>query len=210
MQAQAIFEAAAQVAKGKKRIRVEPEVMVPLVGFSAELTHQLEIIHRVAAQVMERKNVRFRYLVGTMVEVPRAALRAGEIARIAQFFSFGTNDLTQTTLGMSRDDSASFLPVYRDLEIIAKVSGDQALSERLEDVSGAIRAIWASHVKAGFKLSQLVLHELPSQLPTLDEEPRRIGFTFGAGWIVSVEEIADASEDRPYWETNRLLFDEEM
>ena len=98
----------------------------------------------------------------------------------------------------------------RDLEIIAKVSGDEALSERLGDVSRAIRAIWAAHVKAGFKLSELVLQELPSQLPTLDEEPHRIAFTFGAGWIVSVEEIADAPEDRPYWETNRLLFDEEM
>ena len=118
MQARAIFEAAAQVSKGKNRIRVEVEVMVPLIGYSGELKHQLDIIHRVAADVKARKKVKFKYLVGTMVEVPRAALRADEIAKIAQFFSFGTNDLTQTTLGMSRDDSGSFLPIYKDLDIV--------------------------------------------------------------------------------------------
>ncbi len=118
MQAQAIFEAASQVSTGKNRIKVEVEVMVPLIGYSGELKHQIDIIHRVAAEVKARKKVNFKYLVGTMVEVPRAALRADEIANIAQFFSFGTNDLTQTTLGMSRDDSGSFLPIYKDLDII--------------------------------------------------------------------------------------------
>ena len=120
MQARAIFEAAAQVAKGRNPVRVQPEVMVPLVGFSGELRNQVEIIHRVAEGVMSRRNVRIRYLVGTMIEVPRAALRAEEIAAIADFFSFGTNDLTQTTLGMSRDDSGSFLSEYQDREIFSR------------------------------------------------------------------------------------------
>ncbi len=120
MQARAIFEAAASVASGKKPIKVTPEVMVPLVGFVRELKHQVEIIHRVAKEVMEAKKVKFKYLVGTMIEIPRAAVRAKDIAEVADFFSFGTNDLTQTTLGMSRDDSGSFLPLYRDLDIIAQ------------------------------------------------------------------------------------------
>ena len=118
MQARAIFEAVAQVTDLKPAVKVLPEVMVPLVGFADELKNQVKIIHEVAADVMARKNVTFNYLVGTMIEVPRAALRADEIAETAEFFSFGTNDLTQTTLGMSRDDSGSFLPDYKDLEII--------------------------------------------------------------------------------------------
>ena len=118
MQARAIFEAVAQVTGMKPAVEVLPEVMVPLVGFADELKNQVKIIHDVAAEVMARKNVTFKYLVGTMIEVPRAALRAEEIAETAEFFSFGTNDLTQTTLGMSRDDSGSFLPDYKDLEII--------------------------------------------------------------------------------------------
>jgi pyruvate,orthophosphate dikinase len=118
MQARAIFEAAAQVASGKKRVKVEPEVMVPLVGYKVELQNQIDIIHRVAKEVMAKKKVKFKYLVGTMVEVPRAALMADEIAEVADFFSFGTNDLTQTALGMSRDDSGSFLPLYKELDIL--------------------------------------------------------------------------------------------
>ncbi len=118
MQARAIFEAIAQVTNLKPAVKVLPEVMVPLVGFADELKNQVKIIHEVAADVMARKNVTFKYLVGTMIEVPRAALQADEIAETAEFFSFGTNDLTQTTLGMSRDDSGSFLPDYKDLEII--------------------------------------------------------------------------------------------
>jgi pyruvate,orthophosphate dikinase len=116
MQGRAIFEAAAEVQKSG--IRVRPEVMIPLVGFPKELKLQVEIIHRVAAEVAKEKKVRFNYLVGTMIEIPRGALVADEIARDAEFFSFGTNDLTQTTLGMSRDDSGSFLPHYQELEIV--------------------------------------------------------------------------------------------
>jgi len=116
MQARAIFEAAAEVQK--KGIKVAPEVMVPLVGFKKELDLQVEIIHRVAKAVQAEKKVKISYLVGTMIEVPRGAITADEIAHTAEFFSFGTNDLTQTTLGMSRDDSGSFLPHYQELEIV--------------------------------------------------------------------------------------------
>ena len=116
MQARAIFEAAANVLK--KKIKVNPEVMVPLVGFAKELEIQAGIIHRVAKEVQKAKGVKLTYLVGTMIEVPRGALTADEVAQHAQFFSFGTNDLTQTAMGMSRDDSGSFLPNYQELDII--------------------------------------------------------------------------------------------
>ena len=115
MQARAVFEAAAEVQK--KGIKVKPEVMIPLVGFKKELDLQVELVHRVAKEVMAQKKVKLSYLVGTMIEVPRGALTADEIAQTAEFFSFGTNDLTQTCLGMSRDDSGSFLPPYAELEI---------------------------------------------------------------------------------------------
>jgi len=116
MQARAIFEAAAEVQKSG--IKVKPEVMVPLVGFKKELDLQVELIHQVAKEVMAEKKVKLSYMVGTMIEVPRGALTADEIAQTAEFFSFGTNDLTQTCLGMSRDDSGSFLPAYTELEIV--------------------------------------------------------------------------------------------
>ena len=116
MQVRAIFEAAANVQK--KKIKVNPEIMVPLVGFRKELELQAEIVHRVAKEVSKEKGVKLNYLVGTMIEVPRGALTADEIAETAQFFSFGTNDLTQTALGMSRDDSGSFLPNYQEEEIV--------------------------------------------------------------------------------------------
>jgi pyruvate, orthophosphate dikinase len=116
MQARAVFEAAAEVQR--KGIKVRPEIMIPLVGFPRELKLQIDIVHRVAAEVAKVKKAKFDYLVGTMIEIPRAALVADEIALDAQFFSFGTNDLTQTTLGMSRDDSASFLPAYVELDIV--------------------------------------------------------------------------------------------
>ncbi|MBL8870140.1 MAG: pyruvate, phosphate dikinase [Planctomycetaceae bacterium] len=116
MQARAIFQAAAAVLKAG--IKVKPEIMVPLVGFKKELDLQVEIIHRVAKEVMKETGKKFAYTVGTMIEVPRGALTADEIAETAEFFSFGTNDLTQTALGMSRDDSGSFLPHYQELEII--------------------------------------------------------------------------------------------
>src|SRR5438552_5332032 len=116
MQARAIFEAAAEVqAKG---IKVRPEIMIPLVGFPRELKLQIEIVRRVARDVAKERNAKFNYLFGTMIEIPRAALVADQIAHDAEFFSFGTNDLTQTTLGMSRDDSGSFLPVYAELDIV--------------------------------------------------------------------------------------------
>ncbi len=116
MQARAVFEAAADVQK--EGIKVRPEVMIPLVGFKKELDLQVEVVHRIAKQVMAEKKVRLNYMVGTMIEVPRGALTADEIASTAQFFSFGTNDLTQTCLGMSRDDSGSFLTAYSELEIL--------------------------------------------------------------------------------------------
>src|ERR1700736_5101926 len=116
MQARAVFEAAAEVQK--KGIKVRPEIMIPLVGFPRELKLQIDIVHRVADEVTKEKKAKFDYLVGTMIEIPRAALVADQIARDAQFFSFGTNDLTQTTLGMSRDDSGSFLPAYAELDIV--------------------------------------------------------------------------------------------
>jgi len=118
MQSRSVFEAAAEVQKSG--IKVKPEVMIPLVGFKKELDLQVEVVHRVAQEVMKEKGVKLDYLVGTMIEVPRGALTADEIAQTAQFFSFGTNDLTQTCLGMSRDDSGSFLPPYTELEIIKK------------------------------------------------------------------------------------------
>ena len=118
MQARAVFEAAAEVQK--QGIKVRPEIMIPLVGFKKELDLQVDVVHRVAQEVMKEQKVKINYLVGTMIEVPRGALTADEIAQTAQFFSFGTNDLTQTCLGMSRDDSASFLPTYTELEICRK------------------------------------------------------------------------------------------
>jgi len=118
MQARAIFEAAAEVSK--KKIPVKPEVMVPLVGFKKELDIQVEIIRRVAKEVMKEAGVKFSYMVGTMIEVPRGAVTADKIAETAEFFSFGTNDLTQTTLGMSRDDMGAFLNTYTEHEIFTK------------------------------------------------------------------------------------------
>jgi pyruvate,orthophosphate dikinase len=118
MQSRAIFEAAAEVKKAG--IKVHPEVMIPLVGFKKELDLQVEVVHRIAGEVMKERGVKLNYLVGTMIEVPRGALTADEIAQTAEFFSFGTNDLTQTCLGMSRDDSGSFLGPYQELEIVKK------------------------------------------------------------------------------------------
>ncbi len=116
MQARAVFEAAAEVQKSG--VKVKPEVMIPLVGFKKELDLQVEVVHRVAKEVMAEQKVKLNYMVGTMIEIPRGALTADEIAQTAQFFSFGTNDLTQTCLGMSRDDSGSFIPPYQENEII--------------------------------------------------------------------------------------------
>jgi pyruvate, orthophosphate dikinase len=110
MQARAIFEAAVNVQK--KGIKVLPEVMIPLVADVNELKLQGDVVRRVAAEVCEKAQQRVEYMVGTMIELPRAALTADRIAEVAEFFSFGTNDLTQTTFGISRDDSGKFLPFY--------------------------------------------------------------------------------------------------
>ena len=110
MQARAIFEAAARVQK--KGVKVLPEIMIPLVSDVNELKLQAEVVRRIAAEVMEETGQKIAYLVGTMIELPRAALTADKIAEVAEFFSFGTNDLTQTTYGISRDDSGKFLPFY--------------------------------------------------------------------------------------------------
>ena len=118
MQARAVFEAAVQVQKSG--IKVKPEVMIPLVGFKRELDLQVEVVNRVAAEVMKETKTKLSYMVGTMIEIPRGALTADEIAQTAMFFSFGTNDLTQTTLGMSRDDSGSFLTKYQEADIVKK------------------------------------------------------------------------------------------
>ena len=116
MQARAIFEAACDLKK--QGVDVHPEVMVPLVGYKTEFDHQAKIIREAADKVFAEKGVKVDYQVGTMIEIPRAALTAGEIAKTAEFFSFGTNDLTQTTLGMSRDDYGSFIPLYRENDVI--------------------------------------------------------------------------------------------
>ena len=116
MQARAVFEAAAIVQEEGPKVR--PEIMIPLVAFKKELDLQLEVVHQAARDVQAERKVKLSYLVGTMIEVPRGALTADEIAVSAEFFSFGTNDLTQTGLGMSRDDSGSFLPQYAELEIV--------------------------------------------------------------------------------------------
>ena len=117
-QVRAIFEAAAEVQK--KGIKVKPEVMIPLVGFKKELDLQVAIVHRVAAEVQKENKVKLSYQVGTMIEVPRGALTADEIAETAEFFSFGTNDLTQTALGISRDDMGNFLMPYTENDIFKK------------------------------------------------------------------------------------------
>ena len=117
MQTRAILEAALETAQDEG-LDVQPEIMVPLVAFRRELDLQKEVIDRTAQQVFSEKGCRLAYKVGTMMEIPRACLTADELAQEAEFFSFGTNDLTQTGLGMSRDDSASFMGVYRQLEIV--------------------------------------------------------------------------------------------
>jgi pyruvate,orthophosphate dikinase len=118
MQVRAIFEAAAKVAK--KGIKVVPEVMIPLIGSVKELEHQKAIATRIAKEVFEKAGVPDQhYMIGTMIEIPRAALTADEVAKEAEFFSFGTNDLTQTTMGLSRDDYTKFSKHYEDLKIFA-------------------------------------------------------------------------------------------
>ncbi|MCD6221308.1 pyruvate, phosphate dikinase, partial [bacterium] len=116
MQARAIMEAACELKK--EGVEVIPEIMIPLVGNVNELKNQKEVVIKVAEEVMKKYGVKVKYMVGTMIEIPRAAVTADQIAEEAEFFSFGTNDLTQMTLGFSRDDVAKFLPIYIDKKII--------------------------------------------------------------------------------------------
>ncbi|HEY3277093.1 MAG TPA: pyruvate, phosphate dikinase [Syntrophorhabdaceae bacterium] len=116
MQVRAIFEAACRVKK--EGVTVKPEIMIPLVGYVREFALQKEIVDRIATEVMAAHKEKIEYRVGTMIEVPRAAITADEIAGVAEFFSFGTNDLTQTTLAMSRDDAVKFLKYYTEHEVI--------------------------------------------------------------------------------------------
>jgi pyruvate,orthophosphate dikinase len=118
MQVRAIMEAACQL--NKEGLKVIPEIMIPLVGDVRELRDQKVIVERVADEVMKEQGVKIKYLVGTMIEVPRGALTADEVAKEAQFFSFGTNDLTQMAFGFSRDDVGKFLRVYQDRKILEK------------------------------------------------------------------------------------------
>ena len=120
MQARAIFTAACEVARGRKAKAPVVEIMIPLVGMVEELKNQREIIDRVAEEVMKKHKVEIQYHVGTMIEVPRGALTADEVAEVAEFFSFGTNDLTQLTYGFSRDDAGKFLKIYLSKEILTQ------------------------------------------------------------------------------------------
>jgi pyruvate, orthophosphate dikinase len=117
MQARAIIEAACHLAKNE-HMTIAPEIMVPLVGTDKELIMQKQLIDETAQQVMKEYGITIQYFTGTMIEVPRAALTAGEIAKTAEFFSFGTNDLTQMTYGFSRDDINKFLPEYLELGLL--------------------------------------------------------------------------------------------
>ena len=135
MQARAIFEAAAEAAR-RTGAPVVPEVMVPLVGLVEELDFVKARIDRVASEVAQETGTAVDYLIGTMIELPRAAIRAGSIARTAEFFSFGTNDLTQTTFGISRDDASSFLETYRQKGIIEQ---DPFVSLDIDGVGELVR-----------------------------------------------------------------------
>jgi pyruvate,orthophosphate dikinase len=115
MQSRAIFEAAVQVSK--KGIKVIPEIMIPLIGSVEEFDHQKKIVDRVAGEVFAKAGTKVHYMVGTMIEIPRAALTADRVAKEAEFFSFGTNDLTQTAMGLSRDDYTRFQKDYEKAKI---------------------------------------------------------------------------------------------
>ncbi len=116
MQARAILEAACELKK--EGVDVHPEIMIPLIGTQAELENQKAVVMKTAEEVFEKEGLKVDFLVGTMIEIPRAAITAGKVAETAQFFSFGTNDLTQMTFGYSRDDIGSFLPEYLDKKIL--------------------------------------------------------------------------------------------
>ncbi len=118
MQVRAIIEAAIELAR--EGVKTYPEIMIPLVGSIEELAHQRKVAEKVARELVEAAGVDVPYLIGTMIEVPRAALTAGEVATKADFFSFGTNDLTQMTFGLSRDDAGKFLPSYMEIGILSR------------------------------------------------------------------------------------------
>ena len=139
-------------AVSRKGTKVKPEIMIPLVGHPEELKRQKAIVLEEAAAVLGEGGAGVDYLVGTMIEVPRGALTADEIAPSADFFSFGTNDLTQTALGMSRDDSGSFLPNYAELEIIARnpfATIDQTGVGQLVDIAAKKGRAQNSDLKLG-------------------------------------------------------------
>ena len=135
MQARAIFEAALMASEGKA-VCVIPEIMIPLVMGKPEFELMKKLVDATAEAVFAEVGKRLEYLVGTMIELPRAALKAGEIAEVAQFFSFGTNDLTQTTFGISRDDAAHFIGHYKRLGLIEQ---DPFVSLDVEGVGELIR-----------------------------------------------------------------------
>ncbi len=156
MQARAIIEAACDVKKAG--IDVHPEIMIPLAGFATEFRDQEKIVRDTAEKVFDEKGIRVNYLVGTMVELPRAAICADQIAEHAEFFSFGTNDLTQTTLGMSRDDYSSFINYYRENDIVPndpfqtidrdgvgglmRIAVEKGRGVRAESQAGHLRRAW--------------------------------------------------------------------
>jgi pyruvate,orthophosphate dikinase len=137
MQARAIFEAAVQVHK--EGVKVVPEVMIPLVGFNKELTNQEKIVRQIAEKVFAETGTKVEYLLGTMIEVPRACVTADAIAQAAEFFSFGTNDLTQTTLGMSRDDYGPFISAYTDPKKADVIAHDPFATIDVDGVGGLMQ-----------------------------------------------------------------------
>ena len=137
MQCQAIFEALAECKK-KKIKPVIPEIMIPLVSTAAEIQILRKLVDRTAEKIKKTHSIKIKYYVGTMIELPRAALRANDIAKYADFFSFGTNDLTQTTFGISRDDSGKFLNDYIENKIFDVdpfISIDEVVGELIEIAS---------------------------------------------------------------------------
>jgi pyruvate, orthophosphate dikinase len=134
MQTRAIIEAACRL--NKEGLKVVPEIMIPLVGLVKELQDQKTIVDRVASETMKAQGVKIKYLVGTMIEVPRGAMTADKVAQEAQFFSFGTNDLTQLTFGFSRDDVGKFLKIYQDKRILDR---DPFASIDTEGVGSIVR-----------------------------------------------------------------------